>query len=74
VSKSRKQQLAKMLNIKKSPSKGNSLGVAAHSNYKVDAARGTKWSVHSKSAVKSRKRKVKRRLSSQGHASKKTRS
>ena len=74
VSKSRKQQLAKMLNIKKSRSKQNSLGVATGSNNKVDVARGTKWTVRSKFAVKSRKGKAKRRLSSKGHASKKTRS
>jgi hypothetical protein len=73
VSKSRKQQLVKMLNIKKRRSKGNFLGVATDSNNKVDAARGAKWTVRSKFAGKSRKVKAKRRLSSKGHASKKTR-
>ena len=74
VSKSRKQQLAKMLNTKKSRSKVYSPGVATVSNNKADAVRGAKWSLHSKAALKSRKGKAKRRLSSQGHASKKTRS
>ena len=72
VSKSRKQQLVKMLNIKHR-SKENSLGIATDSNNKVDAARGAKWTVRSKFAGKSRKVKAKRRLSSKGHASKKTR-
>jgi hypothetical protein len=74
VSKSRKQQLAKMLTIKKHRSKESFLGAATDSNNKVGAARATKWAVSSKLASKSRKMKAKRRLSSKGHASKKAHS
>lgn len=74
VSKSRKQQLAKMLNTQKNRSKETSLGAATDSNNKGEAARGTKWQVRSKFAGKSGKVKAKRRLSSKGHASKRTRS
>lgn len=73
VSKSRKQQLAKMLNIKKNRSKGNFFGFATNSNNNVDAAKGTKRTVRSKLAGALPKVKAKRRLSSKGHASKKTR-
>ncbi len=65
VSKSRKKQLAEMLDSK---------GRFRVLTKKDKASDGTRWQVASKRGGKSRKVKMKRRLSSKGHASKQTRS
>jgi len=74
VSKSRKKQIAKMLNIKELSSKDRVHAVATVSSKKYKAAVGTRWLKSSKTARRFMKVNTKRRLSSKGHASKKSRS
>jgi hypothetical protein len=74
VSKSRKKQLAKMLDFKKFRFKDTLLVGATVASKKGKAANGTRWLASSKIGGKSRKANTKRRLSSKGHASKKRRS
>jgi hypothetical protein len=74
VSKSRKKQLAEMLNFKKFRSKDSVHVFVTGSTKKDNATNGATWRVASKRAGKSRKVNTKRRLLSKGHASKKTRS
>ena len=74
VSRSRKKQLAKMLNFKKLRSNHKFRVFATVSAKKDKAANGNRWRAASKRAEKSAEMNAKRRPSSKRHASKKTRS
>jgi len=74
VSKSRKQQLVKMLKFKKLASRGRFHLATRISSKRDKSAKENTWHVLGKSGGKSRAVNVKRRLSNKRHASKKTRS